>query len=164
MPDIPLPAGLSMRPQRDSDALFVAALHASTRDDLLMVDGEEGLLEQLVEMQFRAQREGYGEQFPNAMYYIVESHGTAVGRVTVDFGANEVRLVDIALIRAARGKGYGTGIVRALQLAAHKAGAPLVLTVALDNPRAFRLYAGLGFSLLQQTETHAQMVWYPQAM
>jgi GNAT superfamily N-acetyltransferase len=162
MPDIPLPDGLSMRPQRDSDALFMATLFNSTRDDLRLIDAEEDFIEELIEMQFRAQREGYGEQHPNAMYFVVEAHGKPIGRVAVDFGPNEVRLIDVALIRAARGKGYGAGIVRSVQMAAARVRTPLTLVVALDNPRAFQLYAGLGFVIEERGQTHALMIWYPQ--
>ena len=162
MTDIPLPAGLHLRPQRDSDALFLAQLYNSRREDLRLAIADRDFIEELIEMQFRAQREGYGQQFPNALYFIVESHHESIGRAAVDFGQNEVRVIDIALIPAARNKGHGTSVIRALQMAANKARAPLTLTVMLDNPRAVELYAKLGFRVEQQTLTHALLAWYPQ--
>jgi len=164
MAAIPMPAGMRMRPQRESDALFAATLYNATRDDLRLVDGEDDFIEELIEMQFRAQREGYGAQFPNAMYFIVEAHNEPIGRVAVDFGSNEVRLIDIALIPGARNKGYGTGAIRSLQMAAAKVMTPLTLSVLLGNPQAMQLYINLGFRIEQQTESHALMVWYPQAL
>lgn len=163
MTDFALPAGLSLRPQRETDAPFVARLYHSTREDLRLTLGDPDLVEELIEMQFRAQREGYGQQFPNAMYFIVESHQEAIGRIAVDFGGNEVRLIDLALIPAARNKGIGTDVIRALQAAAGKVRAPLTLAVILTNPRAVQLYASLGFCIEHHTGTHALMAWYPQA-
>ena len=162
MSDIPLPAGLNLRPQRDSDAVFVATLYNSTRDDLYLADAENDFIEELIEMQFRAQREGYGQQFPNAMYFIIELHQQPIGRAAVDFGPNEVRMIDLSLIPPARNKGYGTNVIRALQIAANQVRTPLTLTVLMNNPRAAQLYANLGFRIEQQTPSHALMAWYPQ--
>lgn len=163
MEESSLPSGLRLRPQRDADAPFMAALYNSTRDDLRMAIAENDFIEELIEMQFRAQREGYGQQFPNAMYFIVERHNEPIGRVAVDFGPNEVRMIDLALIPPARNKGLGTDVIRALQAAANKARAPLTITVMKDNPRAALLYTSLGFRIEQQTQSHALMAWYPQA-
>lgn len=163
MADIPLPPGLYLRPQRDSDRVFLATLFDSTREALRLVDAEREFIEDLIEMQFRAQREGYGAQFPNAMYYIIEWQHQAVGRVAVDFGPNEIRVIDIALIPAARGRGHGADVIRALQVAANKVRTPLTLTVLLSNLLATQLYAKLGFCVDSQTQTHALLIWYPQA-
>lgn len=161
MADFSLPDGLRLRPQRDSDGAFMASLYNSTREDLRSAIAEHDFIEELIEMQFRAQREGYGQQFPNAMYFIVELHDQPIGRVAVDFGPNEVRMIDLALIPAARNKGHGTNVVRTLQAAALKTRVPLTLTVLMNNPRAIQLYALLGFQIEQQTQTHALMAWHP---
>lgn len=158
-----LSAGLSIRPVRDSDAPFVASLYRSTRDDLRLVDAEDDFIEELIEMQFRAQTQGYGGQYPNAMYLLIELHGQPIGRAAVDFGHNEVRVVDIAFTPATRGKGYGAGVIRSLQLAAGKNRVPLTLTALLGNARALQFYAGMGFRMEQQTATHALLAWYPGA-
>jgi len=134
MADISLPSGLNLRPQRDADAAFVAKLYNSLRDDLRLAVAEADFIEELIEMQFRAQREGYGQQFPNAMYFIVESHHEQIGRVAVDFGQNEVRMIDLALIPAARNKGHGTAVIRALQMAANKVRTPLTLSSCRTIP------------------------------
>lgn len=158
-----LPAGLSLRPSQPSDAVFIESLHRSTREDLRMIDGSEDFIESLIDMQFHAQSRGYGEQFPNAMYFVIEKLGERVGRVTIDFGSNEIRLVDIAFIPAARGHGYGTHVLKALQMAAGKAAAPLVLSVLHVNLAARQLYERLGFRVSNIGPSHAEMTWYPTA-
>lgn len=158
---LPIPDGLGMRPARPSDQVFIASLYRSTRDDLRLADAEQDFIEELIGMQQQAQTVGYGTAFPNAMYFIVEKHHQALGRVAVDFGHNEVRLLDIAFIPEARGKGYGEAVIRGLQQAASQTRAPLVLTVARNNPAAQKLYLRLGFKVEESNHTHDRMVWYP---
>lgn len=158
-----LPDGLSLRPAGPSDQPFIQSLYASTRNDLRLVDGERDFVESLIDMQFQAQSTGYGSQFPNAMYFIVEKLGERIGRVTLDFGTNEVRLVDIAFITAARGKGYGTTVLKAIQHTAAKIRAPVALSVMKTNLAVKRLYLGLGFRTEESGPIYERMVWYPNA-
>lgn len=155
--------GLSLRPMGNSDKAFVESLYRSTRDDLRMIDAEEDFIEGLIEMQQNAQTEGYGDMFPNAMYFVAEYHNERVGRVVLDFGQNEIRVVDIALIPAARGKGYGNQILQAVQLTASKVMAPVALSVRFDNIHAKQLYARLGFMVEEAQIPYERMVWYPSA-
>lgn len=155
---------LALRPARDSDAGFLEELHRTTRDDLLQIDGEQDMIEGIIEMQRRAQNEGYGARFPNAMQLIVEKHGERIGRAVIDFGENEVRVIDIAFIRAARGKGFGTIIMRQFQAAATQVRAPLTIAVLRENVNALRFYAALGFSPESQDTLRLYLVWHPATL
>jgi GNAT superfamily N-acetyltransferase len=155
--------GLSLRPMNASDQAFVESLYRSTRDDLRMLDAEEDFIEEFIEFQRHAQTRGYGEMFPNAMYFVAEYHHERIGRVVLDFGQNEIRVVDIALIPAARGKGYGGQMIQTVQMAAGKVMAPLVLTVRFDHQRAKQLYTRLGFVAEEAQVPYQRMVWYPPA-
>lgn len=154
---------LSLRPMVASDNAFIESLYRSTRDDLRMLDAEEDFIDELIESQRRAQTEGYGDMFPNAMYFIAEHHNERIGRIVLDFGQNEVRVVDIALIPAARGKGFGGQILQAVQLVAGKVMAPVSLTVRFDHLPAKQLYARLGFVVEEAQMPYERMVWYPPA-
>lgn len=154
--------GLSMRPARDGDKVFIAQLHNSTREDLRLIDGEKEFVENLIEQQHYAQTQGYGEMFPNAMYFIVEKQFERIGRVVVDFGMNDVRLVDLAFIPLARGKGYGSDVIQMLQRAAAMNRVPLTLSVINYNYSAKALYLRLGFLIQESSATHDYMIWYPQ--
>lgn len=157
-----LPDGLSLRPELPSDAAFMADLYRDRRSDLSLIDAEPDFVDSLIGMQQAAQTQGYGTQFPNALYFVIEKSGEPVGRVCCDFGPNEVRLVDIALLTIVRGKGYGTAIVRALQAAAAQVQAPLSLSVAAEDAIAQRVYAGLGFRVEAAGPTHLNLIWYPE--
>ena len=156
--------GLSIRPELAGDAAFMARLYKDRRRDLRLIDGDPDFVETLIDSQHAAQTQGYGRQFPNAMHFIVEKTGEAIGRVCLDFGAGEVRLVDIAFLAEARGKGYGGTVVKALQQAATQVRAPLALSVAADDPVAQRLYASLGFQVEKAGPVHHGMIWYPPAL
>lgn len=159
-----MPAGIGFRQARDSDRPFLESLYRSTRDDLRLLDAEEDFIEELIEMQYRAMTQGYGDQFPNAMYFIIENQGERIGQVTVDFGPNEVRIVNLAFIPQARGKGYGSHILRGMQVVAANVGAPLALTVRSDNLVAKRLYLNLGFRVEEIVPPLERMVWLPNAV
>jgi GNAT superfamily N-acetyltransferase len=156
-----LPAGLAMRPARPSDQPFLESLYRSTREDLRLLDAEEDFIEEFIGFQRRAQTEGYGGMFPNAMYFVVDYHTESIGRVVLDFGANEIRVIDIALIPAARGKGYGGQILQAVQATAGKVMTPVTLTVRFDHLRAKQLYTRLGFAVEEAQIPYERMVWYP---
>ncbi len=155
--------GLSLRPMAAADKSFVESLYRSTRDDLRLLDAEDDFIEGLIEMQQYAQTQGYGDMFPNAMYFVAEYHNERIGRVVLDFGQTEIRVVDIALIPAARGKGYGSQMLQAVQLAAARVMAPVTLTVRADHLPAKQLYSRLGFIVEEAQVPYERMIWYPSA-
>ena len=158
-----LPDGLGLRPSNASDKPFIEALFNSTRDDLRLIDGEKEFVESIIEMQFRAQTQGYGDQFPNAMYFVIEKLGERIGRATLDFTGDVVHIVDIAFIPAARGRGYGTTIIGAVQQTAEQLRVPVLLSVLKGNLGARQLYAKMGFGHHDATEMYERLVWYPGA-
>jgi ribosomal protein S18 acetylase RimI-like enzyme len=162
MNHLKLPLGLSIRPATPADNGFIEALYRSTRQDLQLIDGEQGFIDTVIDQQFNAQTNGYGEAFPNAMYFIIEKHDQPVGRVMLDFGTEEIRVVNIAFIPEARGKGFGEGVIKSLQYAAGKNCVPLSLSVHSDNLAAKRLYAKLGFQTEQVTPLYERLIWYPK--
>ena len=73
-----IPHGLSIRPSTPADRGFIENLFRTTRDDLRLIDAEPDFIETLIEQQFNAQTTGYGDQFPNAMYFIIEKQGQPI--------------------------------------------------------------------------------------
>lgn len=164
MQGLKMPDGLNIRPANHADNPFLEKLHHSTRQDLQLIDADKEVVESIMELQLKAQTQGYGSQFPNAMYFVVERHCEPIGKVTVDFGHNEVRLVDLALIPAARGKGLGAEIIRAFQQAATMVAVPMTLSVMQSNFPAKALYQKLGFVTASVEIPYELMVWSPPAM
>jgi len=150
-----------MRPAREGDNYFIESLYKANRDDLRLIDAEDDFIESLIDMQHKAQTQGYGDTFPNAMYFIVEKHNERVGRVVLDFSPNEIRIIDIALLPAAQGHGFASGIIKALQLSATKSRTPLALSVYKTNMPARQLYATLGFKLVDSNANIDFLAWQP---
>lgn len=161
MQKLNFPEGLSVRPATGKDTPFLESLYQSTRDDLLCLDMGRDQKDELMEMQFRAQTQGYGDSYPNAMYFIIEKHHENIGKATLDFGHNEVRLIDLALIATARGKGLGALVIQALQQAAAAVAVPMTLTVLQENFAAKVFYQRLGFVTAAVELPYELMIWYP---
>ena len=155
--------GLSMRPARASDSVFLEQLHRATRKDLLLIDGERDFVETIIKDQRRFQNVGYGQNHPNAQYFIVEKLGESIGQVTVGIYQDRVHLLAVALIPEAQNHGYGSEIVRWLQSSAEKTCVPLTLSVLRNDPRPGIVYHALGFRVAQRTDVIDLMVWYPPA-
>jgi hypothetical protein len=62
-------------------------------------------------MQFKARHGYYQKQFPHAGYQIIEKDGEPIGRLYLDRGPQELRIIDIALLPGQRGTGIGGAVV-----------------------------------------------------
>lgn len=153
---------VSLRPVGAADEPFLREVYASSREDeLAAVPWTPEQRAAFLDMQFRAQAQDYARRFPGAEHSIVLLDGDPVGRVWVDAGEVELRLLDITVLTVARGRGAGSEVLRGLQARAREAGVPLRHTVLATNVAAQRLYRRLGFVEIDATETHLLMEWRP---
>jgi ribosomal protein S18 acetylase RimI-like enzyme len=109
-------------------------------------------------MQFNAQQQGYRGMFPGAEFQIIFLNEQPAGRWVVDRAANEIRLVDIALLPAHRQAGIGTALIQRLFAEAVTTEKTVRLTV-LKNHRAARLYERLGFYKTRDLGLYDEMEW-----
>ena len=136
----------SLRPVTEADREFLLALYSGTREEeLAQVDWEEGAREAFLEHQFIAQDHHYRANYPGATFDVIEVDGEPAGRLYVHRGDDEIRIMDIALAPAFRGRGIGTALLRDLMEEAGASGRALSIHVEINNP-ARRLYERLGFS------------------
>lgn len=158
--DFPEPLGV--RPACPADEPFLATLHRSTRSDLLAL-AEAGVdVEPLIAMQWRAQCAGYRERFPDAVSWILEPAGEAVGRLLVARDDGGLHLVDFAILPGARRRGHARRALRGLQGLASRMGQPVRLHVRRDNAPALALYQACGFRVEAGDPVSVAMVWHPQ--
>lgn len=156
-----MPAGISVRPAQGGDKPFLETLYHSTREDLGLIQGETDLIHNVRELQYRVLQDGAGNEFPNAMHFVIEKTSHRVGGLIVDFGHNEIRVVYLAFIPEARKLGYGTAVLQGIQKSAMSAGAPVAVTVWHNNPVAKRHYMALGFKVEESMPMADRMVWHP---
>lgn len=154
---------IALRPTDASDAPFLRSVFGeSRRAELLAAGVGEREADMLVELQFRAQDAQYRSAFPLAEYSIVEVDGVPAGRLVVDPRAHELRIVDVALLAAFRGRGVGSSLLASLQDEAAQSGRIVRLRVARGNP-AQRLYGRLGFREIAGDDIYVEMAWAAEA-
>lgn len=145
---------ISLRPVEPSDEAFLLEVYASTRQEELKAFGwPEAVLWSFLRMQFEARRRSYVVQWPTAESSVVLVGQTPAGTILVWRGEGEVRVVDIALLPAYRGQGFGARLL--MQLAGTATG-PLRLSVARGN-RAQSLYERLGFRVVREDPMYLEM-------
>lgn len=156
-----MPLGISLRPAMQSDQPFLESLYRSSRPDLQLIDGEQEFIETVVAQQRNVMEQGTGNNFPNAMHFIIEKTLHSIGALVVDFGPNEVRVLYIAVIPAARGFGYGKAVLQGVLKAAGENHAPVAVVVWRSNPGAKKIYLELGFKVEESEPAAERMIWYP---
>ena len=141
------------------DEPFLRELLRDVRDpEFLQLNLPEAGLAQLMDLQYRAQKQGYEQQFPNLESTILWVGPYRVGRMLLSETVDSMRLVDIALLTAFRGTGIGSRILESLCQRAREAGRPLRLSVRRGN-RAINLYTRIGFVMRGDNGMDIEMEW-----
>lgn len=160
-PDRP---AVHLRPAAPADAAFFRRLYASTRaEELAALTWDEATRSAFVDHQFAAQTVHYATHYAGASVDVVLLDGALAGRLYVYRGAEEIRIVDIALVPAARGLGAGSSLLGELMREARRTGRMLTIHVEKHN-RARRLYQRIGFEERSDRGAHVFMVWDPAAV
>ena len=137
---------LELRPVQPSDRDFLLTLYGEIRGaEMAMVPWTEAQKNAFVLQQFDAQHAWWTTQYPTARFDLVLLDGCPVGRLYVDEWEQEIRVIDVALVARARGRGLGSRLLRAVFRQADEAGKPVSIHVEQFNP-ARRLYERLGFN------------------
>jgi len=148
---------LAMRPATPADESFLRTLFADSRPDLAQLP--EPVRSQLIDLQFRAQRQQYRQDAPDSVEQVVELAGEPIGRLWISAGAESHRLLDIVIDGRCRGQGLGSALLAGLQTAAARAGVPLRLHVWSQNAAAVRLYQRLGFQPVGDSNGYLALQW-----
>lgn len=154
-----LPAPYQLRLQHDGDDAFAAALYSATRDDLRQMQAEPALIEELIAMQRRMQSHGYRQHFPQAAYLVLLYGDIPIGRLVIEQREQALRVVDIAVLPEARGRGAGSAVLRCLQSLAEAQQLQIHLGVNRNNLAARKLYLRLGFQVQAEDQVQEQLVW-----
>ena len=134
-----------LRPVVDDDRAFLVELYGSVREpELAHLPWDDAMRAAFVEQQFAAQDAHYRTNYPGATLDVVEVGGEPAGRLYVHRGRSDIRIMDIAIAPAFRGRGIGTRLLEALIEEAEESGRKLSIHVEQNNP-AKLLYERLGF-------------------
>jgi GNAT superfamily N-acetyltransferase len=152
--------GVELRPSRETDREFLVALYASTRSDELATSWTPDERDVFVRMQFDMQDRHYRSAYPHAEHFLIVGGGRPIGRVIVDRGTLEIRIVDISLMPEHRGQGIGSALLRRVLAEAAVVGLPVGLSVQAANP-ARHLYERLGFAVTDASNFYLSLEWRP---
>jgi ribosomal protein S18 acetylase RimI-like enzyme len=154
---------VSFRPELPEDEAFLAKLYASTRAGEMALTGwDTAQQEAFLRQQFQFQTAHYRKHYGDASFRIILRDGAPIGRLYVHFGAQEIRLMDIALLPEHRGAGLGGSILENLLREAAQLGKTVTLHVERFNP-ALRFYQRLGFRVIEDQQINFYMEWRPPA-
>lgn len=159
---IPLPGGgnVVLRPVTAEDDEFLLAVYASTREEeLAQAVWAEGQRELFIRWQFDLQRKEYEARFPDARYRVIVVDGQPAGRIWLGSDDQQIRLLDIALLKNFQNRGVGTALLRDLMDEAARARKPLRHTVFVLNNDAYRFYERLGFVIIEDLGAYKHMEW-----
>lgn len=163
VPDLVVPDGVRLRPITDADLPFLEVVYAATRtEELAQTDWDDAQKGAFLGFQFRAQHAHYTTHYAGAEFLVIERDGVPVGRLYLHWRADDLRIVDIALLPEARGRGIGEALLRALLAAAAARGHGASIHVEQMNP-AMRLYTRLGFQKAGEHGIYHLMEWRPDA-
>ena len=166
-------AGLVVRSARDEDAALLrqtfAESHCAGWERLPL---GEAAYQQLVDLLWTARQSQYRSAFPGSREQIIEADGVAVGSCWIFETADELRVVDIAVLAGHRRRGVARAVLRQLVGKAAADNKPVRLSVWQDNAAAQALYLDLGFRRAADRERPAtgylELEWlatmYPMAM
>ena len=150
---------ISFRAVADGDEEFLLEVYRSSRgDDLRELGWDEDRIGEFLAMQYEAQKAFFQSDYPEASDEIILLTGRPAGRLIMGRRENEIRCIDLALLPAHRGAGFGTRLIRKLQDEAKQSKRPLRLQV-IRFSRAVSLFERLGFVRTSETGTHFQMEW-----
>jgi ribosomal protein S18 acetylase RimI-like enzyme len=152
-------APVSLRPEQPGDEPFLYQVYASTREEeLALTNWDQHTRRAFLDMQFAAMRRGYGSMYPAGEFLIIVQGDRAVGRMVLNRTAEEIRVVDLALLPGHRNSGVGTALMRRVCAEAAQGGKPVRLNV-LKSSRAVRWYARLGFTKTEEAGLYDEVEW-----
>jgi ribosomal protein S18 acetylase RimI-like enzyme len=163
-----VPECLKLRPATAQDLSFQRKLyHERRQGELAHVPWSVAEKQAFCDLQFMLQRADWGQRYPQARQWLLcrDADGIAGEPVGLLIWVREpdcLRVVDIALEPAWRGRGWGTRLLQGLMQEAN--GAPLRLCVERANP-ALNLYRRLGFVTEDESDAlRLQLVWRAPAV
>lgn len=150
---------VTLRAASSGDEPFLRELYADRRGpELAAVGWPPAQRPAFLDMQYRAQQEGYGATCADADHWVVLGSDQPVGRLLVDRRPDEHRVVDLVIHSCRRGRGIGTALMHEVIGDADEAGVRLGLMVDAYEHRVIGWYERLGFTLLTPGAAHVGMV------
>ncbi len=150
---------ITLRTFADADLDFLKRVYAGSRErELGVLDWGKQQKDDFIEMQFNAQHQYYQQHYNKAEYSVITKDEVDVGRLYLDRGDDEIRIVDIALLPEHCNQGTGSYLLGKIFDEARERKLPVRIHVEKFNP-ARRLYSRLGFKSVEDGDVYLLMEW-----
>lgn len=157
------PVPVELRPATSGDDAFLRTLSDDLRRAEFESFGVEGAaLDQLLKLQFVAQRTQDEHTYPALDQYIIVFAGGSVGRMLVDETAERLYLVDLSVLSSFQRNGIGTAALGELIERSDRSGVPITLDLDESNP-ARRRCEQLGWTTVDSDGSRHSMRREPRA-
>jgi ribosomal protein S18 acetylase RimI-like enzyme len=158
---------VSLRAISEQDLSRLFEIYASTRIEemALVPDWTEAQKTAFLSQQFLAQHQYYQEFYQGAQLQVIALDQEVIGRLYVHwtYSAQEVRIMDLALLPVYRGRGIGSQLIKAVQEKGAEMGKSVSIHVEYNNP-ALQLYQRLGFQKIGEfNSVYYLLEWKPAA-
>jgi GNAT superfamily N-acetyltransferase len=150
---------VTLRESEESDRQFLTSVYGTTRAaELALVPWSEEQRTAFVTMQYTAQAHHYQQNYPESRQLVIYLDDQPVGRLYINRGSEEIRILDITVLPSFGGRGIGDYLIGELQSEARSAGKPLTIYVESYNP-TMRFFEKRGFAPMGQQGAHVLMGW-----
>ncbi len=154
---------LTQRETLADDEGFLFEVYLSSRgDDLTEMGWDSERVRNFLETQYAAQQRFLKANYPQGEDRIIMLDTQPIGRIVVERNDQEIRVVDVALLRQYRNSGIGTYLIRELLTEAARLGQPF-RTQVIRSSAALSLFERLGVVKIGETGSHYQMEWRADA-
>lgn len=154
------PKVIQLRDVEPGDEPLLVRVYAGGRaEELALVPWDAPRKQSFVEMQFAAQLLHYREHYPHAQQQVICADSKPVGRLYLDRGTAEYRILDVAILPENRNTGIGTFVIKEILNEAYSA--RLSVTIYVETITALRFFERLNFRNISHDEFKALMRWDP---
>ena len=153
---------IQLRTVEEKDTAFIETVYRTTREaELDLTNWSEMQKGAFISMQSAAQMAEYKTKFADVRFRVIMYNGKNAGRFYTGENENEIRLLDITLLPAFRGKGIAKYLLQQLIERSNKDQKKLSLHVESSNP-VLKLYQRLGFIHVKNNGRHCYMERQPE--
>ena len=141
---------ITLTPISDADLGFLFELYAATRAEEMSMTGwgSEDILT-FLKMQFELQHIQYMKNYDNPTFDLIMAAGQPVGRLYVNRGKDDLRIIDLALLPQFRRQGIARVLLESIFKESAAANCPVSLHVERENP-IMEWYCRLGFKTVRE--------------
>lgn len=151
--------GIGLRAEESEDGPFLTRLYLQNRwEELAPTGWPDARKAAFLTQQSGWQHDHYRRHYVGAAWGIVTKDGEPIGRLYLHAMPGELRIVDILLLPAHRGRGIGGALIEAVFASARVRGDAVTIHVEVFNP-ARRLYERLGFVEAGGGDIYRKMEW-----